>query len=139
MAVGIHTSSNEAHYHLAPRRPPEEAQGSFGEDRSPGFCAHPQSDRGVPEEEVAGNGMHLTRELTEVVKAEVVSILKGYPAGLKAVQLYSMQWRSFPGRAPSLQEYMDLLRELQTDGTLRERHVPGKFRIWQLCDQREQT
>src|SRR5260370_26086403 len=50
--------------HLAPRRPPEEAQGSFGEDRSPGFCAHPQSDRGVPEEEVAGNGMHLTRELT---------------------------------------------------------------------------
>ena len=83
--------------------------------------------------------MRLTRELTEVVKEEVVSILKGYPAGLKAVQLYSLQWRSFPGLAPSLQEYMDLLRELQTDGTLRERHVPGKFRIWQLGDQREQT
>ena len=83
--------------------------------------------------------MHLTRELTVVVKAEVVSILQGYPAGLKAVQLYSLQWRSFPGLAPSLQEYMDLLRELQTDGTLRERHVPGKFRIWQLGDQREQT
>jgi hypothetical protein len=46
--------------------------------------------------------MRLTREL-----AEVVSILKGYPAGLKAVQLYSMQWRCFPGRAPSFQEYMD--------------------------------
>jgi hypothetical protein len=83
--------------------------------------------------------MRLTRELTEVVKAEVVSILKGYPAGLKAVQLYSMQWRSFPGLAPSLQEYMDLLRELQTDGTLRERHMPGKFRIWQLDNQTEQT
>jgi hypothetical protein len=55
--------------------------------------------------------MRLTREL-----AEVVSILKGYPAGLKAVQLYSMQWCCFPGRASSLQDYMDLLRELQTDG-----------------------
>jgi hypothetical protein len=96
-----------------------------------------KANRGISEEEVAGNGMRLTRELTEVVKAEVVSILKGHPAGLKAVQLYSMQWRSFPGRAPSLQEYMDLLRELQTDGTLRERHVPGKFRIWQLGDQTE--
>ena len=50
--------------------------------------------------------MHLTRELTVVVKAEVVSILKGYPAGLKAVQLYSIQWHSFPGQAPSLQEYI---------------------------------
>ena len=90
------------------------------------------------EEAVAGKGMRLTRELTKVVKAEVVSILKGYPAGLKAVQLYSMQWRSFPG-APSLQEFMDLLRELQTDGTPRERHVPGKFRIWQLGDQTEQA
>ena len=60
--------------------------------------------------------MRLTRELAEVEKAEVVSILKGYPAGLKAVQLYSMQWCCFPGRASSLQDYMDLLRELQTDG-----------------------
>jgi hypothetical protein len=40
--------------------------------------------------------MRLTRELAEVVKAEVVSILKGYPAGLKAGQLYSPAVALFP-------------------------------------------
>jgi hypothetical protein len=62
----------------------------------------------------------MNKELLKVAKLDLVAFIKLHPEGLKTVELYSMQWRQYPGPAPSLWRFRSLLEELRSERQIEE-------------------
>ena len=76
--------------------------------------------------------MRMTIQVKEVVKSDVLDILKRNPNGLDVVRLYSDLFLRAPGAPPSFRSFCDFLRELRNARELTEVFIPGKLVAYKL-------